>query len=555
MVITVLLLNTPSPCFPSTPGYFDGIVMEKAIVVVDPMGFVKESAPLGHTEHMRYLKIRALASQSRVLKFLEVGRKIGLVKSYRSYWITNAIWLEADKSIIQELAAFYEVEKVLRPERMMPVLEETPGNAPEGRSAEGGLLVMGADSLWSLGLTGLGRMVCIVDTGVDGNHPAFSDRWRGAEEGVDWSEAWFDPVGGTQFPVDENDHGTFMAGLVLGREGPDTTGVAPDAVWIAARAIGGDDFIADLLSSLQWAFDPDGDPETDDDVPDVIPFTWSFFSICDDLLWDSIDALEEAGVVVVTSAGSYGPGSETIGSPADRIESPVNCFSVGTVDGWSPDFAIASFSSRGPSGCDGQTVKPEVVSPGINVRSTVAGGGYSVWSGNSLSTAYVAGGIALLAQAEAASEVDSIKESLLYSAVDLGSPGEDNTYGWGLVNLPGALDELGGVTVAKIDLEPETGTVQQGDSLYLDYELRNPTSILQAFEAFLGVKPPVGDGFLLNRRSLSLPPVSSISGTLPLWVPMKAPPGSYELIGLTATMGPFTVIDIDTVSVTVVEAP
>lgn len=523
--------------------------MEKALLVIDTSDFRGDIAFVSHADHMRYLKMRALASQARVLRFLEIEKRLGRVKYYKRFWITNAVWVEGQKALLEELSQYYEVRRILPADGIHVLLGADPAGAA---NSEEGLSVMGADSLWKIGLTGLGRIVCIIDTGVDGTHPALSERWRGAQQGVDWSEAWFDPVGGTQFPVDDDDHGTFMAGLAVGRAGADTTGAAPDALWIAARAIGGSDFIADLLASLEWAYDPDGDPGTSDDVPDVVPFTWSFFGSCEDLLWEAIDNLEAAGVTVVTSVGGYGPGAGTVGSPADRIESPVNTFSVGTVDGGTAGYPIAYFSARGPSSCDGETVKPEVVAPGVNVRSTVPGGGYSIWSGTSLSAAYLAGGILLLSQADATAGADSLKEALLTSAMDLGPAGEDNTYGWGLVNLPGALEDLGGLTPVDIDLEPEYTGAEPGDTVLVDFSIENVTSSQETFEAFLGVVPPVGGGFILNRRQISLDPLASLTGQLPLRVPVKAPSGDYELIGLVARLSPFTVIDSDTITVSVV---
>ncbi len=552
-VLVLCLLPVAGLSFPSGPPYSFNESIEKAVVFVDPTGFGQDPSMMTHGEQLRILRIRSFGSQARIVRFLETETKLGRVKQFRCYWVTNAIWVEAERSVIRHLTDFYEVTRIVKTDNPHRVFEYYPGEEANDNFVERGTGVMEEEALWSLGLTGLGTLVCIIDTGVDGNHPAFSERWRGTLDDVDWSEAWFDPVGGTEFPVDDDNHGTFMTGLVLGREGSDTTGVAPDAQWIAARALGGDDFIADILSSLQWAFDPDGDPETYDDVPDVLPLTWTFFGTCDDLLWEAIDNLESTGVVVITSVGAYGPGSGTVGSPADRIESSVNCFSIGTIDGWNPEYPLAYFSGRGPSSCDGQTIKPEVVAPGINERSSVAGGGYEIWSGTSLSTAIVAGGVLLLEQAQAAPDGEQIKESLLGSATDLGSAGEDNSYGWGLVNLPGALEELGGLTEVIFDLEPEHSTYQPGDSAYIDFELKNLTSFPQNFQAFLGVRPPVGDGFILNQKELTLGPVAAVSGTLPLYIPLKAPAGDYALIGMAATMSPFSVIDSDTVVVSITE--
>ncbi len=550
-VIVILAALTSTVPLPSSPA---GNQTERVIVLLESDVVPMDAGRADHADIIQKLRASALGTQSPVLTFLEIERRLGRVRAFRSFWIVNAVWVEAERSVIRELSHFYGVTDVRRVLPLSPSLDFFTVPAGDGVTVDEGITAVGADSLWSLGLTGLGRIGCIVDTGVDGEHPALAGKWRGAMGGVEWYEAWFDPVGGTDLPVDDDGHGTFMTGLVLGSEAADTVGVAPDAVWIAARAIGGDDFIADLLASLQWATDPDGDPQTQDDVPDVLPFTWSFPGFCDDLLWEAIDNLESAGVTVITSVGGYGPGSGTVGSPADRIESPVNCFSVGAVDASDPDFPVASFSSRGPSGCDGQTIKPEIVCPGVNVKSTTTGGGYAVWSGTSLSTAYTAGGVLLLAQSQPGPGVVELKESMLAGAMDIGDPGEDNASGHGLMFLPAALEELGGFVPVPVDIEPEYLSAQPGDTIDMQVSLANLSSFSETFRAYLGVKPPAGQGFVLDNRTVTLDPASSIVTEVPLRIPVKAPAGDYQLVGLTATLPPFTVIDSDTVVVTVTEA-
>jgi hypothetical protein len=76
-----------------------------------------------------------------------------------------------------------------------------------------------------------------------------------------------------------------------------------------------------------------------------------------------------------------------------------------------------------------------VSAPGVNVRSCHAGGGYFYWSGTSLATPHVCGAIALLKQAFPDKTGNELKQMLYETARDLGVPGEDNTYGMGIIDV------------------------------------------------------------------------------------------------------------------------
>ncbi|UCD70766.1 MAG: S8 family serine peptidase, partial [Syntrophobacterales bacterium] len=169
----------------------------------------------------------------------------------------------------------------------------------------------------------------------------------------------------------------------------------------------------------------------------LIPYTHGYPD-CDPLFNAVIDNLELAGPVVVFAAGNEGSGGLRI--PADRIETPVNTFAVGALnqDGTS----IASFSSRGPSGCDNRTVKPEVTAVGNNVRSSVPGGGYRIMSGTSMACPHVAGAVLLLREVKPEATVDEIKYALYLTAFDLGDSGEDNTFGMGRIDVVEAANAI-----------------------------------------------------------------------------------------------------------------
>ena len=411
-----------------------------------------------HYEVVTALQATAAQTQAPLLARLDDLRRAGEISDFTPYWIANLVVVEGQRRTIEELASRTDVaiaEINFRAELVSPVGEVDPergsGEQRVGIGVTPGVRGINADRVWyELGITGVGALQGGCDTGVDGTHPALTDRWRGNH--APWQECWFDALGGgSQYPnANGGSHGTHVMGTQcgLGAATGDSIGVAPGSEWIAANPIGqgvGSEFDNDVINVYQWFSDPDGDPFSVDDVPDVIQNSWRInegfggnYTDCDTRWWAAMDNVEAAGTVLTFSAGNEGPGSTTIGSPADRATTPLNAFSVGAVDAtnFGYPFPIASFSSRGPSGCAGNAIKPEIAAPGVDVYSSVPGGGYqqSGWSGTSMAGPHVAGVVALMREADPNVEVDVIKQILLETARDAGAAGEDNSYGWGIID-------------------------------------------------------------------------------------------------------------------------
>ncbi len=400
----------------------------------------------------------AARGQQPLIAALDEGMRSGGIQGYTSYWISNLMVVQGTKEAIAEIALRSDVDLIepnFTVELMEPVSMEMPqGDGLRGIGVTPGLRAIRAPEVWyQLGYTGAGRLIGSLDTGVDGNHPALQTRWRGYQGQEPWQECWLDVLSGsTQFPNDGYGHGTHTTGTMtgLGIATEDTVGVAWGAKWIATNAINqgvGSGFDNDIITCFQWFADPDGNPNTIDDVPDVVQNSWRIneqfggnYTDCDTRWWNVIDGCEASGVVVTFSAGNEGPGSQTIGSPPDRATTYYNAFAIGAVDATSYNwpYPIASFSSRGPTGCDvpaDRKIKPEVVAPGVNVYSCIPGGGYSAnWSGTSMAGPHVAGIVGLMREANPNLSVDDIKQILLDTARDEGNTGEDNTFGWGFVD-------------------------------------------------------------------------------------------------------------------------
>lgn len=399
-------------------------------------------------------------SQTELISFLHgvEENQPGTISIKKQYHILNMVSVSVPIALISEIASRADVEFIEKADRLKVTYDKPV--AMEMNSArivgghEPGLEAIGAPFMWNLGYTGLGRRLYTVDTGVWPVHPAIQRQWRGNYYPESQSWLGFD----FEHPADKPDaHGTHVTGTVLGldQENNDTIGVAFNATFMATDPIV--ENLADvkplevILTAFEFALDPDNNPNTFDDVPDVICNSWGFGDtiidgLCTDpfilSLYSSIDA---AGIAVEFSAGNEGPGAATAGMPAYVVLDSLTVFSVGAVDASSTDYTIASFSSRGPSSCgetDQLKIKPEVSAPGVNVRSSVQQNQYASYSGTSMAGPHVAGAALLLKEAFPFLTGKEILNALYLTAIDLGAAGEDNIYGRGIINLEFAYNYL-----------------------------------------------------------------------------------------------------------------
>lgn len=334
----------------------------------------------------------------------------------RAFYIANAVLVEdAPPDLVARLAARKDVARVVV-DREVPFREATP--LPEelaaAAAAEGGLSTTNATRVWSeLGVKGDGVVVGAQDTGYDWTHPALKKQYRGWN-GVtaDHRYSWHDAIhSGTPtacgfdspVPCDDKTHGTHTLGTIVGDDGgANAIGMAPGAKWIGCRNMNlGVGRPSTYLECFEFFLAPypqgtnprtEGRPEL---APDVINNSWGCGQdeTCRGREFVAVLAnLEAAGITVVVAAGNSGSACGSIDAqPATVSDSTL---SVGTSlfgDG-------VSFSSRGPSALDGK-IGPDVVAPGVDVRSSVPGGGYEKKSGTSMSSPHVAGEVALVLSA------------------------------------------------------------------------------------------------------------------------------------------------------------
>ncbi|MFA6957430.1 MAG: S8 family serine peptidase [Thermoanaerobaculia bacterium] len=245
---------------------------------------------------------------------------------------------------------------------------------------------------------GKGVVIALLDSGIDATHPAFAGRIAGG----------YDFVNGDADPDDDFRHGTHVAGIVAANGGG-LTGVAPEASLLVYKVLdeNGKGRTSAILAALERAVDPNLDGDLSDHA-DVINLSLGGPGSPDDPLSRAVDSATIAGSVVVAAAGNSGL-YHAVGSPAAAR----TAIAVGAHDG---DGLIAEFSSRGPSTLTG-AIKPEVLAPGVGIRSAAPGGGTRVSSGTSMAAPYVAGIAALLIERNPSWSPARVRSAIIGSAL------------------------------------------------------------------------------------------------------------------------------------------
>jgi hypothetical protein len=413
-----------------------------------------------HEQVLAALHYNAESTQPKFRAELDKATLDGVVKGYTAYWIEDLFVIYATKDFIEGLRNRGDVKYVtenFKAELIDPIISDDHGhtNPLDSRTLAVGIQEVGALRVnEELGITGNGVLIGDCDTGTDGTHPALAARWRG--NFAPWWQCWKDNINhSSQFPSDAGSHGTHTMGTMTGRgvSGTDTTwvGCAPNARWMSNNAINmsvGTPFNNEVIASYQWFTDPDTVSHNVNAVPDVINNSWGVntslgYVQCYDF-WNTVMLnCEAGGTVVMFAAGNEA--SSGLRSPAIYSLNSWQFFAVGAVDGTTntnPPYPIASFSSLGPTPCtpaNPNNIKPEISGPGVNVLSSVPGGTYqSNWSGTSMATPHISGIVALMREACPNCDPQTIKTTLMNTAIRTGyvtpPATENNTFGNGFVD-------------------------------------------------------------------------------------------------------------------------
>jgi len=281
------------------------------------------------------------------------------------------------------------------------------------------------------------RKVCIIDTGYDITHPDLPTENVGGDDNR-----------GNEWDKDGNGHGTHVAGTIaaIGDNGYGVVGVNRSGLLgLHIIRIFGDNgrpiFGSTLISAAQQCVDAGsniismslGGPIGND-------FERDFFQ----------DIFENQNVLVIAAAGNSGN---------TRFSYPASYPAVMSVAAIDENQNLASFSQRNN--------QVEISAPGVRVLSTRTGGGYVAYSGTSMACPHVAGVAALVWSHDTDLTSIEMRAVLRETAEDLGDPGRDNSYGYGLVRADRAYQLLNG----EFTLAPtESPTPERECFDFADYE-------------------------------------------------------------------------------------
>lgn len=258
-------------------------------------------------------------------------------------------------------------------------------------------------------LSGKGVKVAIIDTGVDYKHEDLT-----IKGGVCTLDDTVSVDACAHSYMDDEGHGTHVAGIIAAKNNSvGIVGVAPGAEIYAVKALDGEGngSTSTIMAGLDWAIRKG---------VDIINMSLTT-EYADMGIKAMVDKAYQNGILVIAAAGNDGSlsgGDETVMYPA-KFE---NVMAVASVN---------SSNRRATTSSTGYEV--EIAAPGEAIESTLPANAYGAMSGTSMAAPFVTGMAALYKEKYPSYTNAQIRNLLQKNARDLGSPGRDRLYGYGLV--------------------------------------------------------------------------------------------------------------------------
>lgn len=264
------------------------------------------------------------------------------------------------------------------------------------------------DAVGQYDMRGAGVTVAVIDSGIYTEHPDFCQ--ENLLEDYDLANAGVDGW-----------HGTFVAGVIAAQvgNGLGTDGVAPDVTLLPIGITkNGDATIAMLIQAIDYAVEQG---------VDVINISLGS-KARNESLEEACRRALDAGIIVVAAGGNYNAWESQSSS---TYMYPASFDGVVSVSACKQDGAGAVFDSSYSYFND----KITVAAPGSGIQSLYPGGGTAVKNGTSFAAPMVTAMAAMAKQRSRDLTPEVFTHLLRLSATDLGEPGYDIYYGYGLVDI------------------------------------------------------------------------------------------------------------------------
>ena len=284
---------------------------------------------------------------------------------------------------------------------------------------------IGAGDVHDSGNKGTGIKVAIIDSGIDYLHEDLK---------ANYIEGW-DFVNNDSDPMDDDGHGTHVAGTVAAEDDSGgVIGVAPEASLYALKVLNkeGVGYVSDVILAVQWA--------TENEIQVINMSLGGRKNIF--LEW-ACDSAYSNDLLLVAAAGNGG-----------AVIYPAAYSSVIAVSATDSNDDLAYFSSTGK--------QVELAAPGVDINSTLLGGGYGEKSGTSMASPHVAGTAALVWKANPSWSNDKVRAKLQETAEDIGLSTREQ--GYGLVDA----DEAAGVPSTPTNTPPTVSITSPADGSTFD---------------------------------------------------------------------------------------
>lgn len=274
---------------------------------------------------------------------------------------------------------------------------------------------VGAEQAWDITTGSKDVIVAVIDTGIDYNHPDLKDNlWTNQAElngkpGVDddgngivddiYGASFVDAAKPTGNPLDDHGHGSHCSGTIgaTGNDGKGIVGVAWNVRLMGVKFLSasGSGSLDGALKGIDYATQMGAK---------IMSNSWGGGGYSETLK-QAIERSNTAGALFVAAAGNESNNNDANPTYPATYDVP-NVLSVAAVDNRGQ---IASFSNYGRN-------KVHVGAPGVNIYSSVKGGGYDSWSGTSMATPHVSGMAVLLASNEPNLTNVEMKERIMATA-------------------------------------------------------------------------------------------------------------------------------------------